>query len=55
MTIQIKTGATPAEIAEALQKMHRTKRLDAKKYFGKIQWGKEDPLTFQRRLRNEWE
>ncbi len=55
MTIQIKTGATPAEIAEALKKMQRTKRLDAKKYFGKLQWDKEDPLTFQRRLRNEWE
>lgn len=49
MTIQIKTGATPAEIAEALQKILRTKRLDAKKYFGKLQWGKEYPRTFQRR------
>jgi len=33
---------------------NQIKVLDAYKYLGKIQWP-EDPLKFQKRLRDEWE
>lgn len=54
MTVFINSQTSKEELNEALAKLRPIKRFDAKKYAGKIKWD-EDPLEFQRRLRNEWE
>ena len=56
MTIIIKQGSGKKEIEKALSQLKpkRKKGFDAKKYAGKVQWN-EDPLEFQKKLRNEWD
>lgn len=53
MTIKIDPNSSEKAIQAALKKVRSTKKLNAAKYFGKIKWD-EDPLTFQRSLRDEW-
>lgn len=53
MTIKIDPNSSEKAIQAALKKVRPTKKLNAAKYFGKINWD-EDPLTFQRSLRDEW-
>jgi len=42
------------ELNEALKKIKRTKKLDAKRHLGKVKWG-EDALEYQKRLRDGWD
>jgi uncharacterized protein (DUF934 family) len=51
MTVTIKPNATKAEIEAELKKLKvKTKRFDAYKFAGKVQWG-QDGLEYQRELR----
>lgn len=52
MTIKLSQAATKEEIAEQLQKLKSTKKLDVQKYAGKLKWG-QDALIYQRELRDE--
>lgn len=43
------------QLREILQKKRlRGKKLDWKRFFGKVKF-EEDPVSYQRRLRDEWE
>jgi len=53
MTIKIKKIGSAKSLAVALNKVKPVKRFDAKKYLGKVKWN-EDPLEFQKRMRDEW-
>ncbi len=44
---------TQPEIDKEMEKLLPVKKLDANKYFGKLKWG-ENPLEYQKKLRNEW-
>ena len=54
MIFIINKNTSIKEIKEKLKLLKSTKIFDAEKFAGKISWG-EDALTFQKRLRNEWE
>lgn len=54
MVVVIKKDSSKQEIKEALQKIQKRKGFDAKKYLGIIKL-KEDPLTIQKKMRDEWE
>ena len=57
MTLVLKKGASKQEmraLEEKLQQLPARKQIDASKYSGTIQL-KEDPLTIQKKLRDEWE
>jgi hypothetical protein len=57
MVLVLNKGASKKEIEQAnkkLSKMPARKKLDAKKYCGVIKL-KEDPLSIQKKLRDEWE
>ncbi len=57
MVLVLKKGATKKEIEEiekALYEQSPAIGFDAKKYNGKIAL-KEDPMTIQNKLRDEWE
>ncbi len=57
MALVLKKGASKKEIEEINKQLSQTpsrKQLDAKKYCGVIKL-KEDPLTIQKKLRDEWE
>jgi hypothetical protein len=53
MVLVLKKGATKLEIQKIEKKLSSGKRVDISKYFGKITL-KEDPLSIQKDLRNEW-
>ena len=60
MVVTITSNSTPEEIELALKKLKKNgsqaskKHFDAFKYCGVIKL-KEDPLTIQKQMRNEWE
>lgn len=57
MVLVLKRGATKKEIEALEKKLYKEKAstgFNAKKYNGVMKL-KEDPLTIQKRLRNEWE
>jgi len=57
MIIVFKRGTTRSGIDKILKKLQRNKSskgIDAFKYCGIINFP-EDPLEFQKRMRNEWE
>lgn len=54
MTIKIKKIRSAKTLTDELNKVKPVKRFDAKKHLGKIDWG-EDPLEYQKRIRNEWD
>jgi hypothetical protein len=57
MVLVLNKGATKKQMELLNKKISRipsAKKLDAKKYCGVIKL-KEDPLSIQKRLRNEWE
>jgi len=37
-----------------MSKKKHTKKLNAKRHLGKVKWN-EDPLEYQKRVRNEWD
>ena len=53
MVLIIEKKHNNQEINELLSEIKPVKIFDAKKFAGKIQWN-EDPLTYQKRIRNEW-
>ena len=54
MTIIIKKIRSAKTLTDALNKVKPVKCFDANKHLGKVKWD-EDPLKFQKRLRNEWD
>jgi hypothetical protein len=53
MVIRVNKIRTAEDLDAILKKVKPVKKLDAKKYLGKVKWD-EDPLEYQKRLRNEW-
>jgi hypothetical protein len=53
MVTVIKQGSSKASIQQLLEKLKSRKGLDAKKYCGVIKL-KENPLTIQKKVRDEW-
>ncbi len=53
MVLILKKGASKKEIQSIEKKLTLRKKVDLKSYSGKIKL-KEDSLTIQKRLRNEW-
>jgi hypothetical protein len=53
MTIKVKKIASAKSLSVALSKVKPVKRFEAKKHLGKVKWD-EDPLEFQKRIRDEW-
>ena len=53
MPIIIKKIRSVKTLTDALNKVKPVKRFDANKYLGKVKWD-EDPIEFQKRIRNEW-
>ncbi len=54
MTTGVKKIRSAKTLTDALNKVKPVKRLIAKNHLGKINWG-EDPLEYQKRIRNEWD
>ena len=54
MSIEVSKKTTRAEVDKALSLMkNKSKQMNIEKYFGKINFG-ADGLTFQKKVRNEW-
>ena len=53
MVVVIEKKYTKQKINKILSEIKPVKIFDAKKFAGKIQW-EEDPLTYQKRIRDEW-
>ena len=53
MSITISPKMTPEEIKKALERLPAGKRLKAKDHSGAIKL-REDPLQYQKRMRDEW-
>lgn len=54
MTIKVNKIRSAKSLTAALNKVKSVKRFDAQKHLGKVNWG-EDPLEYQKRVRNEWD
>ncbi len=54
MTIKIKRIRSAKTLTDALNKVKPVKSFNAQRHLGKIDWG-EDPLEYQKRIRNEWD
>ena len=58
MKLTLRRNADKKEVAEVERMLYDKKRrkgFNAKKYNGALSSIKEDPLTIQKRLRDEWE
>ena len=53
MAIEIKKIGSAKSLAVALNKVKPVKRFNANKHLGKVKWN-EDPLEYQKRIRDEW-
>lgn len=53
MTTQVKKIQSAKKLSHALSRIKPIKRFDASKHLGKVKWD-EDPLKYQKRLRDEW-
>jgi hypothetical protein len=54
MVFAIKKGIEKKRLDEALLKIKPVKKFNAKLHLGKVKWH-EDALTYQKRLRDEWD
>jgi hypothetical protein len=54
MTFLIKKSDSAKKIKEELKKLPKVKKFDAYSFVGKVRL-KEDPLTIQKKFRDEWE
>jgi hypothetical protein len=54
MIIKVKKGHEKEEIDSILKGIKPRKRFNSRKYLGKVKWN-EDPVAYQRRLRDEWD
>jgi len=53
MNTKIEKIRTVKTLTDALKKVKPGKRFNAEKHLGKVKWN-EDPLEFQKRIRDEW-
>jgi hypothetical protein len=53
MVLTIKKGMSKKNLDDVLRKLKQSKKLDAKRYLGKVKWD-EDALAYQKRIRDEW-
>ena len=53
MVVVIEKKYNKQRIDKLLSEIKPTKIFDAKRFAGKIQWN-EDPVAYQKRMRNEW-
>jgi len=53
MVIEIKKAMTKADMQKALAQLPPRKSLDARRFLGTVKWS-EDPVAYQKRLRDEW-
>jgi hypothetical protein len=53
MTTEIIKIRSAKTLADALTKVKPVKRFNANKHLGKVKWN-EDPLEYQKRIRDEW-
>jgi hypothetical protein len=53
MNTKIEIIRTVKTLTDALKKVKPGKRFNAEKHLGKVKWN-EDPLEFQKRMRDEW-
>lgn len=53
MSTETKKSQNKKKIDAALNSSKPSKVLNAKKYAGKVKWG-EDPLRWQKKVRDEW-
>jgi hypothetical protein len=53
MVVTIEKEYDKKKINELMKQFKPSKVFDAKKFAGKIKWD-EDPLAYQKRIRNEW-
>lgn len=53
MVIEIKKTMDKAALQRALAAVSNRKKLDAKRFAGTVKWP-EDPIAYQKRLRDEW-
>ncbi|MEN9447773.1 MAG: hypothetical protein RJA25_1063 [Bacteroidota bacterium] len=53
MVLIIKKKYNAKKVNQQLKELKPVKVFDASKFAGKIKWN-EDPLTYQKRIRNEW-
>ena len=54
MVLTLKKGASKKEMDNISARLQAAKGVDTKKYCGTIKL-KEDPLTIQKKMRDEWE
>lgn len=56
MAVEIKGKITKKKLEEALKKAGKPKKgFDAAKYFGIFDWGGDNPVDIQKKLRSEWD
>lgn len=54
MVVELRKKYNPREADKMLRKMKPAKLFDSRRFAGKILWS-EDPLVYQKRVRNEWD
>ena len=54
MALKINKIDSPENLTEVLKKLKPVKVFQANKHLGKVKWN-EDPLEYQKRIRNEWD
>lgn len=53
MKIEITSDMSNEDIKDKMAKLKPKKVFDADKYLGKVKWD-QDPLAYQKNVRNEW-
>jgi hypothetical protein len=54
MVVVIEKKYSKAKINKLIEEFKPVKLFEAKKFAGKINWN-EDPVEYQKRIRNEWD
>lgn len=54
ITIEVEKEYHKAEVDKKLSRRKSKKLFDARRFAGRIAW-KEDPLAYQKRIRDEWD
>lgn len=54
MSTNVKRIRSAQSLSDALKKVKPIKPFNSKKHLGTINWG-ENPVEYQKRLRNEWD
>lgn len=53
MVIEIKKTMSKADMQRILAQIQAGKKLNARRFVGTVKW-EQDPLAYQKQLRNEW-